>query len=105
MTPSMPYESVPVSAQHTAEPPSRGTGGDPMMIGLPSFVVGSVASASSLIGYVPLRGRRVARRHHRRDGHRPADRGRLGRAVARAPWPVCSHLLGIWLSYALLVLA
>ncbi|MEV0068230.1 MULTISPECIES: GPR1/FUN34/YaaH family transporter [unclassified Amycolatopsis] len=48
-------ESVPrVPAQHTAEAaPEAPPAADPMMIGLPSFVVGSVALGLVLIGYVP----------------------------------------------------
>ncbi|QRP49149.1 GPR1/FUN34/YaaH family transporter [Amycolatopsis sp. FDAARGOS 1241] len=48
-------ESVPrVPAQHTAEAaPEAAPAADPMMVGLPSFVVGSVALGLVLIGYVP----------------------------------------------------
>ncbi|MEV8614097.1 GPR1/FUN34/YaaH family transporter [Amycolatopsis sp. NPDC051373] len=48
-------ESVPrVPAQHTAEAaPEAPSAADPMMVGLPSFVVGSVALGLVLIGYVP----------------------------------------------------
>jgi hypothetical protein len=43
-----------VSAQHAAEvAPPPAPVGDPMMIGLPAFIVGSVALGLVLVGYVP----------------------------------------------------
>jgi succinate-acetate transporter protein len=41
------------TARHATETPAVAPTGDPMQIGLPSFVVGSIALGLVLIGYVP----------------------------------------------------
>ena len=42
-----------VRALHAAEPAAPAVTGDPSLIGLPSFIVGSVALGLVLVGYVP----------------------------------------------------
>lgn len=42
-----------VRAQHAAEAPAPAVTGDPSLIGLPSFIAGSVALGLVLVGYVP----------------------------------------------------
>jgi succinate-acetate transporter protein len=41
------------TARHATETPTAAPTGDPMQIGLPSFVVGSIALGLVLVGYVP----------------------------------------------------
>jgi succinate-acetate transporter protein len=98
-----------IPAQHaadTAPPPPPAAVGDPLMIGLPSFIVGSVALGLVLVGYVPAAavGASLA--------IIVAATG-LGLVIA-AVWSaavgqsavagVFGIFAGFWLSYALLVL-
>jgi len=41
------------TARHATEAPAAAPTGDPMQIGLPSFIVGSIALGLVLVGYVP----------------------------------------------------
>jgi uncharacterized protein len=94
------------AAQHAADTAPPAPTGDPMMIGLPSFIVGSVALGLVLIGYVPATavGASLA--------VIIAATG-LGLVIA-AVWAaslaqsavagVFAIFAGFWLSYALLVL-
>src|SRR5882762_4436856 len=41
------------TARHATETPAVAPTGDPMQIGLPSFIVGSIALGLVLVGYVP----------------------------------------------------
>src|SRR5882757_10593433 len=93
-----------VRAQHAAEAAVPAVTGDPAMIGLPSFIVGSVALGLVLVGYVSAVGASLA--------VIIAATG-LGLLVA-AVWSaaagqsavagVFGAFAGFWLSYALLVL-
>jgi succinate-acetate transporter protein len=95
-----------VPAEHTAEAAPPAVTGDPSMIGLPSFIVGSVALGLALVGYVPAAAAGASL------AIIVAATG-LGLLIA-AVWSaaigqsavagVFGIFAGFWLSYALLVL-
>jgi succinate-acetate transporter protein len=95
-----------VPAEHTAEAAPPAVTGDPSMIGLPSFIVGSVALGLVLVGYVPAAAAGASL------AIIVAATG-IGLLIA-ATWSaaigqsavagVFSIFAGFWLSYALLVL-
>jgi Predicted membrane protein len=80
-------------------------GGDPAILGLPSFVVGSVALGLALVGVTPAAAVGAPAGHHL-GGHRGRldHRGGLGRGHRRERGGGhLRHFRGFWLSYAVLV--